>query len=127
MVGFVTGLSYVATSSVDWWGQAGIALTEILGGFVSSTVTTVSMAEWTTEAPNLYNIGAFSIVMYPRGLDEVAVVNPALLPRVVVPLSAMTGVGPVTGPQPRAGAQLVMLLVFTGVVGLGYLYAARKY
>lgn len=56
------------------------------------------MAERISEAPHLHRIGAFSIVvasivMFPRALVEVAVVNPALLPRVVVPLGAMTGIG----------------------------------
>ncbi|MEF8905465.1 MAG: DUF4010 domain-containing protein, partial [Haloarculaceae archaeon] len=99
MVGFVTGLSFVAYISSRVVGaKRGIALTGILGGFVSSTATTVSMAERISEAPDLYKIGSFSIVvasivMFPRALVEVAVVNPALLPRVVVPLGAMTGVG----------------------------------
>ncbi len=56
------------------------------------------MAERISETPELYKIGSFSIVvasivMFPRALVEVAVVNPALLPRVVVPLGVMTGVG----------------------------------
>ncbi|NLV11724.1 MgtC/SapB family protein [Haloarcula argentinensis] len=99
MVGFVTGLSFVAYILSRVVGaKRGIALTGILGGFVSSTATTVSMAERISEAPDLYKIGSFaivvaSIVMFPRALVEVAVVNPALLPRVVVPLGVMTGVG----------------------------------
>ncbi|GGK77948.1 hypothetical protein GCM10009067_33050 [Haloarcula sebkhae] len=40
-----------------------------------------------------FSIVVASIVMFPRALVEVAVVNPALLPRVVVPLGVMTGVG----------------------------------
>jgi uncharacterized membrane protein (DUF4010 family) len=99
MVGFVTGLSFVAYILSRFVGaRRGIALTGILGGFVSSTATTVSMAERTREAPNLATIAAFSIVvasvvMFPRALLEVAVVNPSLLPRVVVPLGAMTALG----------------------------------
>ncbi|MGM0606553.1 MAG: MgtC/SapB family protein [Halobacteriota archaeon] len=99
MVGFVTGLSFVAYILSRVVGaQRGIAMTGILGGFVSSTATTVSMAERTRKTPDIYKIGSFSIVvasvvMFPRALVEVAVVNPALLPRVVAPLGAMTGVG----------------------------------
>ncbi|MEF8859964.1 MAG: DUF4010 domain-containing protein, partial [Halolamina sp.] len=102
MVGFVTGLSFVAYILSRVVGaKRGIALTGILGGFVSSTATTVSMAEQISEAPDLYKIGSFSIVvasivMFPRALVEVAVVNPALLSRVVVPLGVMTGIGMVT-------------------------------
>lgn len=101
MVGFVTGLSFVAYILSRVLGaRQGIALTGVLGGFVSSTATTVSMAERTDEAPDLFRIGAFSIVvasvvMFPRALVEVAVVNPALFPRVAVPLGAMTVVGAV--------------------------------
>jgi len=36
--------------------------------------------------------------MFPRALLEIAVANPSLLPRVVVPLGAMTGIGiPIAG------------------------------
>ncbi|HKJ58623.1 MAG TPA: MgtC/SapB family protein [Halobacteriales archaeon] len=99
MVVFVTGLSFVAyVLSRAVGARRGIALTGVLGGFVSSTATAVSMAERATESPSLYRICAFStvvaaIVMFPRALIEVAVVNPALLPSVTAPLGAMTVVG----------------------------------
>lgn len=99
MVVFVTGLSfsaYVLSRTIG--ARRGIALTGILGGFVSSTATAVSMAERTIQTPDLYRICAFStviaaVVMFPRAMIEVAVVNPSLLPHVVVPLGAMTAVG----------------------------------
>ncbi|WP_433628162.1 MgtC/SapB family protein [Halomicrococcus sp. NG-SE-24] len=99
MVVFVTGLSFVAYASSRVVGaRRGIALTGVLGGFVSSTATTVSMAERATEDPPLYGICTFSTVvaatvMFPRALVEIAVVNPALLPYAVVPLGAMTVTG----------------------------------
>ncbi|WP_231512989.1 MgtC/SapB family protein [Haloferax mediterranei] len=99
MVVFVTSLSFVAyVLSRAVGAKRSLAVTGILGGFVSSTATTVSMAERTTETPTLYQICAFStviasIVMFPRALVEIAVVNPALLPRVAVPLGAMTVTG----------------------------------
>lgn len=99
MVVFVTGLSFLAyISSRTVGAKRGIALTGVLGGFVSSTATTVSMAERTTETPSLYRICSFatviaSIVMFPRALLEVAVVNPSLLSRLIVPLGAMTVAG----------------------------------
>jgi uncharacterized membrane protein (DUF4010 family) len=99
MVVFVTGLSFVAyVLSRVIGAHRGIALTGVLGGFVSSTATAVSMAEQATDAPSLYRICAFStiiaaIVMFPRALVEVAVVNPGLLPSVALPLGAMTGAG----------------------------------
>jgi uncharacterized membrane protein (DUF4010 family) len=56
------------------------------------------MAEQTTDSPSIYQVSAFaivvaSVVMFPRALVEVAVVNPALLPHVAVPLGLMTGAG----------------------------------
>lgn len=99
MVVFVTGLSFIAYVLSRIIGtQRGIALTGVLGGFVSSTATTVSMAQQTNDAPSLYQVYAFSTiiastVMFPRALIEVAVVNRALLPYVVVPLGVMTVVG----------------------------------
>jgi len=101
MVVFVSGLSFVAYVLGRVIGvQRGIAVTGVLGGFVSSTATAVSMAERTTEEHTLYRICAFStivasVVMFPRAIIEITVVNPDLLPHVVVPLGAMTGVGAV--------------------------------
>ncbi|WP_350355411.1 MgtC/SapB family protein [Haloglomus halophilum] len=99
MVAFVSGLSFAAYVLSRVVGTTrGIALTGFLGGFVSSTATTVSMAEQTTDSPGIYQVSAFaivvaSVVMFPRALVEVAVVNPALLPHVAVPLGLMTGAG----------------------------------
>jgi uncharacterized membrane protein (DUF4010 family) len=99
MVVFVSGLSFAAYLLSRVVGaERGIALTGVLGGFVSSTATAVAMAERVTEAPSLARVGAFAtvvaaVVMFPRALVEVAVVNPALLPLVAVPLGAMTVVG----------------------------------
>ncbi len=99
MVVFVTGLGFVAYLLGQILGpERGIALTGIVGGFVSSTATTVSMAEKTTQNATLYHVCAFavvtaSIVMFPRALIEVAVVNRDLLPSVALPLGAMTVVG----------------------------------
>jgi uncharacterized membrane protein (DUF4010 family) len=101
MVVFVTGLGFVAYLLGRVLGpERGIAITGVVGGFVSSTATTVSMAGKTAQNETLYRICAFavvtaSIVMFPRALVEVSVVNPALLPTVAVPLGVMTGVGAV--------------------------------
>ena len=99
MVVFVTGLGFVAYLLAQFLEpEQSIAVTGVIGGFVSSTATTVSMAEKTAQNETLYHICAFavvtaSIVMFPRALIEVAVVNPTLLPSVAVPLGAMTAVG----------------------------------
>lgn len=99
MVVLVTGLSFVAYVLSRLLGtERGIALTGVLGGFVSSTATTVSMAQYTAEMPSLYKICSTativaSIVMFPRAFIEVAVVNRALLEYLAVPLGAMTVLG----------------------------------
>jgi uncharacterized membrane protein (DUF4010 family) len=101
MVVFVSGLSFVAyVMSILLGPERGIAATGILGGFVSSTATAVSMAERATENPALYQVCAFSTVvaatvMFPRALVEVAVINPSLVPRVALPLGVMTVVAAV--------------------------------
>ncbi len=99
MVVLVTGLSFTAYVLSRMIGsERGIALTGVLGGFISSTATAVSMAQQTIENPSLYRVCAFStiiasIIMFPRALIEVAVVNRALLPYVIVPLGGMTVLG----------------------------------
>jgi uncharacterized membrane protein (DUF4010 family) len=101
MVVFVTGLGFVAYVLGQILGtERGIAVTGMIGGFVSSTATTVSMAEKTLQNASLYHVSAFavvtaSIVMFPRALIEIAVVNPSLIPSVGRPLGVMTGVGAV--------------------------------
>jgi uncharacterized membrane protein (DUF4010 family) len=99
MVVFVTGLGFVAYVLGQFLGpERSIALTGVIGGFVSSTATTVSMAEKTAQNETLYHVCAFavviaSIVMFPRALIEVAVVNPDLVVSAALPLGAMTVVG----------------------------------
>lgn len=99
MVVFVTGLGFVAYVLAQFLEpEQSIAVTGVIGGFVSSTATTVSMAEKTVQNKTLYHVCAFavvtaSIVMFPRALIEVAVVNPTLLPSVAIPLGVMTTVG----------------------------------
>lgn len=99
MVVLVTGLGFVAYLLGQFLGpERSIALTGIVGGFVSSTATTVSMAEKSVENETLYHVCAFavvvaSIIMFPRALIEVAVVNPDLLSSAAPPLLVMSGVG----------------------------------
>jgi len=103
MVVLVTGLSFAAYLLGQTIGaRRGIVLTGVLGGFVSSTATAVSMAERTRESPSLYHVTAFSaviaaIVMFPRALVEVAIVNPDLIPLVGIPLGIMTLTGAAIG------------------------------
>lgn len=99
MVVLVTGLGFVAYLLGQFLGpEQSIAVTGVVGGFVSSTATTVSMAEKSVANETLYHVCAFavvvaSIIMFPRALIEVAVVNPDLLASVAPPLLVMSGVG----------------------------------
>lgn len=99
MVVLVTGLSFVAYLASRVVGaERGITLTGVLGGFVSSTATTVTMAQRTSETPTLYRLCTLAtviaaVVMFPRALVEIAVVNSDLVPHVAVPLGGMTVAG----------------------------------
>ncbi|MFB6110051.1 MAG: MgtC/SapB family protein [Halodesulfurarchaeum sp.] len=103
LVVLVSGLSFVAYVLGEVIGtQRGLVATGVLGGFVSSTATAVTMAESTRETPTLYRVAGFSavlasIMMFPRALVEIAIVNPDLLSSAVVPLGAMTLAGTAIG------------------------------
>ena len=97
MVVFVSGLGlvgYVLTQNVG--PERGFGITGLLGGFVSSTATAVSMAERARQNAELATICGLataiaSITMFPRMLIEVAVVNASLIPIVVIPFALMAG------------------------------------
>lgn len=99
MVVFVSGISYSAYLLTRLLGpERGIGLTGVLGGLVSSTATSMSMAEKAREEPLLTKIYGVSIViaslaMLPRILIEVLVVNRGLLLYVGPPVTAMAAVG----------------------------------
>lgn len=95
MVVFVSGLSFLAYVLAKLVGtERGIGLSGVLGGFVSSTATAVSMSERARRNGSLSDICGFAtvvatIAMLPRAVIEVSVVNPALVSAVVVPLAVM--------------------------------------
>lgn len=99
MVVLVSGISLLAYLLINYLGpRRGIGLVGALGGLVSSTATTVSMAERARTDPSLTTLCGFavavaSIMMFPRVLIEVAIVNPSLLFYLAAPLIAMTVVG----------------------------------
>ena len=77
---------------------AGIGLTGIVGGLASSTVTTLSFARRSLEASLLnrhFSVAVIlaSSVMFPRLLLQIAVVNQALMKRMLVPIcvTGLTG------------------------------------
>jgi uncharacterized membrane protein (DUF4010 family) len=95
IVVLVSGISFVGYALIKLLGsRAGIGLTGLVGGLVSSTVTTLSFAKRSTEAPEANRLFAMAIIlassiMFPRLLLEIAVVNQALMRNIAVPLIAM--------------------------------------
>ena len=99
MVVFVSGISLLGYVLAQLLGpERGIGVLGVLGGFVSSTATTASMAQRARSQPGLWAICGFAILaasstMFPRALLEVGVVYTPLLRDLAIPLAAMTVVG----------------------------------
>jgi uncharacterized membrane protein (DUF4010 family) len=98
MVVLIVGLSLAAFLAYRLVGaRAGVLLTGLLGGLISSTATTATYSQRVRKENNQVNLAAAviilaSAVVFGRVLFEVAVVAPAVLPRVAPPLLIMTGV-----------------------------------
>ncbi len=99
MIVFVSGISLLAYVLAQLLGPGrGIGLLGLLGGLISSTATTASMAQRTRDQPGLWAICGFAVLvastmMFPRALAEVAVVHAPLVADLAVPIVAMTAVG----------------------------------
>lgn len=95
MVALIVGISLGGYIVYKFWGaKAGVVLGGILGGLISSTVTTVSYAKRTRSTPHTANLAALviviaSAVVYARLQLEIAMVAPRFLPVAALPLSAM--------------------------------------
>ncbi len=95
LVVFISGIGFLGYVLMKFIGtEQGVGITGLLGGLVSSTATTLSFAGRSKTNAGLSTLLAQGIilascVMFPRVLIEVAVVNPGLVKRVVVPLVAM--------------------------------------
>ncbi len=92
LVSFVSFAGYVLIKIIG--NGAGIGLTGLIGGLVSSTVTTLSFARRSIESPGANRLFAMAIilassVMFPRLILEIAVVNPTLMKNIVLPLGVM--------------------------------------
>lgn len=94
MVLFISGLSFVGYALIQFVGpQRGVVLTGILGGLVSSTAATLTLAGQSKKSDDLANPLALGLlmawaIMFARVIVEVAVVNPALLSEVWPPITA---------------------------------------
>jgi uncharacterized membrane protein (DUF4010 family) len=97
LVILISSLSLVGYIAVRWFGQGrGTAITAVAGGLVSSTAVTLSFAresrESTRTAAGPLLVGGILLawmVMFGRVVVEVAVVNRALLPALLIPILAM--------------------------------------
>jgi uncharacterized membrane protein (DUF4010 family) len=96
LIGFV---GYVLSKVVG--ARAGVGLTGLIGGFASSTVTTLSFAGRSKEMPQLGQIFAVAVVlassvMFPRVLLQIGVFNQALMSNIALPMLAIGGAGLLT-------------------------------
>ncbi len=95
MVVLVSALSFSGYIAIKLTGERqGIILSSLLGGLVSSTVTTMTLAQHAralrfTPALLAAGILAASSIMFVRVLIEAGIVNPALLPSLLPPLISM--------------------------------------
>lgn len=95
----VSGISFAGYVLVKFVGaHRSVPVIGLLGGLASSTAVAVSFSQRSKQNAELSRILALGAViasttMFPRLLLEIAVVNSALLPRILFPLSGMAGAG----------------------------------
>lgn len=92
LVSLVSFIGYVLIKLIG--SGAGIGLTGLVGGLVSSTVTTLSFARRSRENPEGNRLFAVAVllaasIMFPRLIVEIAVFNQALMRSIAVPLGVM--------------------------------------
>ncbi|TVQ31749.1 MAG: MgtC/SapB family protein [Phycisphaeraceae bacterium] len=98
MVVLVTGISLGGYLSYKFFRrQAGLVLSGLIGGMISSTATTVSYARRAATAPDLAPVAAMIVVlatavMYVRVLIEISLVGPSLMPVAAWPVCIMLAV-----------------------------------
>lgn len=96
---FISGISFASYIAIKLFGpKRGIGLTGFLAGFISSTALTLSFSgqskkNKTIIDPYVVAIVVASSAMFFRILLEVAVLNRELLATLILPMSAMGGVG----------------------------------
>lgn len=99
MMVLITGISFAGYAAIRLLGPArGLGLTGLVGGLVSSTAVTVSMASRAREEPRLVHelglaVVLASSVMFLRVLAMVTVVNPALARLLAWPMGVMAVAG----------------------------------
>ena len=95
MVVLIVGISMVAYVAYKLLGRrSGTLVAGIMGGLISSTATSVSLARRSRSAPSEVATGAVviviaSTVVFARGLFEIAVIVPSRMGAIAPPLVAM--------------------------------------
>ena len=97
LVILISSLSLIGYAATIWLGhQKGAAVTGLAGGLVSSTAVTLSFSRQSRDKDN--RIPDFALasgillawgIMFVRVVIEVLVVNPAMVPRLLIPFAAM--------------------------------------
>jgi len=98
---FISGISFIGYILIKMIGsKKGIELTGLLGGLASSTAVTASFTGKSKVNPELYRPFALAIivawtVMFVRVLVVVAVINPALVKPILIPIigAIIIGIG----------------------------------
>lgn len=99
MVVLIAGISFTGYLAVRIAGpRRGLGLTGILGGLASSTAVTLSLSGRAKGEHRLWDPFAMAIllassIMFLRVLATVAILAPALVPSLAIPLGAMAGGG----------------------------------
>lgn len=103
MVVFISAISYTGYILIKFIGpERGLGLTGVIGGLVSSTAVTTSMAARVKESNFLMKAAVFATVvassmMFLRILFEVWVINSSLLPQLYAPMLVMGFTGIIVG------------------------------
>lgn len=117
MVVLIAGIGFAAYVAIRLLGtRHGLMVTALLGGIVSSTAMTITLARLNTEKlrPALAaGLLATSALMFPRVLLEVGLINRALLPSLLAPMvtaGLIYSAGALfyylrAGQQPQGGAE----------------------
>ncbi|MBN2052233.1 MgtC/SapB family protein [Candidatus Woesearchaeota archaeon] len=99
IVVLISGISFLGYITMKIVGtKKGIGLTGFLGGFVSSTAVSMSMANTSKTVNKIVNPFVFAMViasstMFFRVLVVISILNKSLLPKLLIPLIAMGATG----------------------------------
>jgi uncharacterized membrane protein (DUF4010 family) len=101
MVVLISAIGFSGYIAIKILGsRKGIGLTGFLGGLASSTATTVTFSKRSSESghDDLYGSYALAVLlacstMFPRIIVEIVVINPALMPKLIIVMGFMTLAG----------------------------------